>query len=640
MPDDTGLHEFTKYAIGKKRYDESPEFVACLTEVVVRRMRCVLGEIFMNTGCMLFAHQLKGLAWNLATEESNACAAAVDPVGGKDKYLPRGGLCFDEMGMGKTLKFLATALSDEGQTLVIALSTVLLSWIREGERVMGEGNFSYDVLTDVQQLYPRKPNAKIIMTTYENFKRPHQSGNPNEFLSLPRWVMYDRVADRTFKPKVWRRVIIDEAHYIRNSKTVSSKNIRRIKADIVWTLTGTPINNRLADMVSLWDTVCGGDMRCATSYQRHMWRCTAKSIGLRMVKLDKTVTFIDMTEPGKRIVDELWRCFCQAAANEKLPYLTAMRMASVDPLLLYSNVRCKGAEGRDEEHGTWGDAGDGEGDGAYWQREGDGADWQREGDGADWQRDGDGRAGEEINIFKIRGDLVDPSSVPTEAEVRAAGTLSNGLYVGHMVKGLMDHIATHDKKSIVFTRYRGELDSVRTALQSMGIECRTLDGRNVDCMTRKYDIAAFCEGNVRVLVMQVLCGGVGLNLQAAKVVYFLSPDYNPCNDQQAVARAYRTGQTDDVKCIYFVAKTMVERMIFQLQARKTDKSRRAIGEGTINIIDDIIKGIGSKLDGFDEDDEEWGDDTSCAKKARIDWSTGDGGADSRGGGAGAVESRC
>jgi len=134
---------------------------------------------------------------------------------------------------------------------------------------------------------------------------------------------------------------------------------------------------------------------------------------------------------------------------------------------------------------------------------------------------------------------------------------------------LFNSVKEHpDEKSLIFTQFIGESRHIEEMFRLEGIDAFRLDGETMD---RENTIKNFKDSKPgSVFVIQIKCGGVGLNLQEASRVYITHPAWNPATELQAIARAHRTGQTRKVvvKKLIYVFETSIEQAIVDLQIRK------------------------------------------------------------------------
>jgi SNF2 family DNA or RNA helicase len=131
---------------------------------------------------------------------------------------------------------------------------------------------------------------------------------------------------------------------------------------------------------------------------------------------------------------------------------------------------------------------------------------------------------------------------------------------------LLAQVIDSDEKVLVFSQFTSMLDIFETELKNMGIVYLRLDGstkNRQDVVDRFND-----DDTVRVFLISLKAGGVGLNLTAASSVFLYDPWWNPMVEQQAKDRAHRIGQTKNVTVYKFITKNSIEEKILKLQERK------------------------------------------------------------------------
>lgn len=126
-----------------------------------------------------------------------------------------------------------------------------------------------------------------------------------------------------------------------------------------------------------------------------------------------------------------------------------------------------------------------------------------------------------------------------------------------------------NEKALVFCTWREEMNIIAKMLAGLGITCLQFHG-SLDSTTKSGVIQNFNSPAVKVLLVQIDCGGTGLNLQQASRVYITSASWNPCQDLQAICRSYRTGQSRPVICTRLCIKDTIEERVLQLQLQKLE----------------------------------------------------------------------
>jgi SNF2 family DNA or RNA helicase len=431
---------------------------------------------------LIAPYQHEGLNWIMARERGE---------------VPGGFLC-DEMGLGKTVQMLAAmTLNLRPKTLVLVPKSLVSQWRSEIKRFVPTFN----------------------VKTFDGPKRemPVFDENP--------WVVvapYSVIGERKGQPRSplmgvnWDRVILDEAHEIRNPKSKLHIACRALKADIRWVLTGTPIFNSLRDFVSL-GTFIGlnpqyirdntDDVRRTHVMRRTKQDVTKYNIRLQLPPLDFQNVELEMYPEERAVYEEAFEQGRQIAGQTTLNQLQYIQM------LLEAFLRLRQI--------------------CVWPQ---------------MYKDGiarkEGRDPEEWNGRSKK------------------------------LETLMEMLLSHRKeKSIVFCQFIGEMDRIQALISTQGITTFRIDG-SVDEEQREQQIAAFkADTTGAVFLIQIKAGGVGLNLQEATRIYITCPAWNPATELQAIGRAHRTGQTQKVtvrRFIYLGEENLpsVEQSILQLQETK------------------------------------------------------------------------
>ena len=394
-----------------------------------------------------------------------------------------GGFLCDEMGLGKTVQMLATMCINQRQkTLVIAPKSVVSQWGQETRRFV--------------------PTFKVHV--YDGPKRQLPVFTANES-----WVVvapYSVLVQRKGKPASpllsigWDRVILDEAHEIRNRASGVHRACLALRARIRWCLSGTPIFNSMKDFVALGaflgftkSEVQGFTDEIRTKYilrrtkhdvsefnkRLELPPCDFQNVELEMYPEERAL-YEDAFGNGREVVQSI-----AASTNQNL-----YNMQLLEALLRVRQVM------------------------AWPQMYLDGIARKQESEPEEWT----GRS--------------------------------------RKMETIMEMIQSHPKeKALVFCQFIGEMDRIQELLHDAQIPVYRIDG-SVDKEQREARIEAFkavTYGRQPVFLIQIKSGGVGLNLQQATRVYITSPAWNPATELQAIARAHRTGQTQKVtvrKLIY------------------------------------------------------------------------------------------
>jgi len=434
------------------------------------------------------------------------------------------GACLaDDMGLGKTIQVLSLLLvlqrQADGRTdshlpsLLVAPASLLANWSSELERFAPSLKAliahpsavpSADLKTVLSE---RSQAADLVITSYGSLLR-----NP--------WI-----AERS-----WRLVVLDEAQAIKNPDAKQTRIVKQVKAQARLALTGTPIENRLSDLWSIFDFINPGLLGSSKEFTRFAKRLAAgahTSYGplrelvrpyvLRRLKTDKTV-IADL--PDKTEI----KAFCQLSRKQAALYEQAVRelaeqLASATGigrkgLVLAFLMRFKQICNHPSQ---W--LGDG-----LW----------RENDSGKWAR----------------------------------------------LRDIAEVIAARQEKMLVFTQFREITAPVADFLGSIfGGPGLVLHGQT-DVKKRKELVRRFQEDeSERFFVLSLKAGGIGLNLTAASHVVHFDRWWNPAVENQATDRAFRIGQTRNVLVHKFVCRGTVEEKIDQLIEAKRQLSNDLLEGG-------------------------------------------------------------
>jgi len=431
------------------------------------------------------------------------------------------GACLaDDMGLGKTIQVLALLLVLRQQSngarapsLLVAPASLLANWASELERFAPRlkaviAHPSEMPAEDLKRMTPEKlRKVDVVITSY------------GSLLRLP-WI-----ADVS-----WSLVVLDEAQAIKNASTKQTQAAKKLKAGVRFALTGTPIENRLGDLWSIFDFLNAGLLGSAKEFTSFTKRLAAmphnpyrplrelvRPYILRRLKTDKTV--IDDL-PDKTEV----KAFCQLSRKQAALYQQAVeelerRLKKVEGIerkgqVLAFLVRLKQICNHPSQ----------------WL--GDGA-WNPE-DSGKWAR----------------------------------------------LREIIETIAAKQEKVLVFTQFRELTRPLEAFLGCVfGRPGLVLDGET-EVRKRKELVRRFQEEErIGFFVLSLKAGGSGLNLTAASHVVHFDRWWNPAVENQATDRAFRIGQTKNVLVHKFVCRGTVEEKIDELIESKQQLSKDLLEGG-------------------------------------------------------------
>jgi non-specific serine/threonine protein kinase len=155
---------------------------------------------------------------------------------------------------------------------------------------------------------------------------------------------------------------------------------------------------------------------------------------------------------------------------------------------------------------------------------------------------------------------------------------NHSIKLDELAREITENISNH--KALIFSQFLGMLALIRHKLEELGVKYEYFDG-STSAPDREKAIQSFQgEDEVRVFLISLKAGGVGLNLTAADYVYIVDPWWNPAVEQQAIDRTHRIGQTKNIFAYRMICKDTIEDKIMQLQERKRLLAKELIADET------------------------------------------------------------
>ena len=429
-------------------------------------------------------YQLEGYRWlsRLAKCGAGACLA-------------------DDMGLGKTVQTLALLLerAEDGPALVVAPTSVAANWFDECLKfaptlntiVFGTGDRK-------KQLEAVKP-FDLVICTYGLLQRESEALAEVE----------------------WHTVVLDEAQAIKNSSTQRSKAARGLKADFRIVTTGTPVENRLAELHTLfqflvpsylgsWDkfrkTFADPIEKNRDTAARDRLRRLIQPFMLRRLKSNVLKDLPSRTEVNIQV--EL--------GKKELAFYEALRQKAIDDL----------ETGSSDQPGQ--------------------------------------------KAFQILAQLTKLRRAcchPVLADKKNGAKLSSAKL--ESFSETVSDIISGNHKVLVFSQFVDHLTLIRKELDRIGVTYQYLDG-STSKPKRKAAVDAFQRGESDAFLISLKAGGFGLNLTAADYVIHMDPWWNPAAEDQASDRAHRIGQTRPVTIYRFITKDTIEEKIVALHHKKRE----------------------------------------------------------------------
>jgi len=474
-----------------------------------------------------------------------------------NKYGLHGALC-DDMGLGKTLMTLciiagdfATMQKDDGNntlpSLVACPSTIVAHWVQEATRFFGHA------LPNIVQ-YSGPPRVRARARDSADFRTASLVVTSYDILS-------NDIAH--FEKIKWNYVALDEGHVIKNPKTKVAKAVRTLSTQHRLILTGTPIQNSVVELWSMFDFLMPGFLGSEAQFKERYAKPILASRDAKCTEADQHRGMVATEALHRQVLPFVLRRLKDDVLSELPPkiiqdYFCQMTKLQVD---LYEDF----SEGALNEGGIGG----GEGD-------------------APKKKTHIFQALSYLRRLCSHPKLVLKEKHPEYAritnELKATGRSIDDIESSAKLVGLRNILeecgigASSGSQSfanhrvLIFAQLREMLDIVETDLFKKHMPAVTymrLDG-GVAAPDRQPIVTRFnADPTIDVLLLTTHVGGLGLNLTGADTVIFLEHDWNPTKDLQAMDRAHRMGQKRTVNVYRLITRGTLEEKIMNIQKFKT-----------------------------------------------------------------------
>ena len=428
-----------------------------------------------------------------------------------------GGCLADDMGLGKTVMVLALLearrAAKSGPSLVVVPKSLIFNWRQEAERFAPKLRVLEHTgpLRDVKALVKRH-DYDLAITTYGTLRRD---------IADLRAVEFDYV-------------VLDEAQAIKNADTAAAKAARLLRGEHRLALSGTPVENRLEELWSLFEFLNPGMLGASSLLAAAGAGTTVGDAEARSLLARGLRPFI-----LRRTKDQVARELPEKQEQTLLVELPHRQRKLYDELRDHYRAALLG------------------------------------------HIDRVGIKKSKIQILEALLRLRQAACHPALIDESHAGEHSGKL---DALLPMLSEAAAEGHKVLVFSQFTSLLALVRPRLEAEGITYEYLDGKTRDRQERveRFQNDPACP----VFLISLRAGGQGLNLTAADYVFLLDPWWNPAVEAQAVDRAHRIGQTRPVIATRLIARDTVEERVLELQA-----SKRELADAVITADNSVIAGI-------------------------------------------------
>lgn len=404
-----------------------------------------------------------------------------------------GGILADEMGLGKTIQIIAFLLSQKGKkSIVITPTSLIYNWRDEFNKFAPNLKVGIIHGDKKNRLAMIDEDFDVILTTYGLIKSDYEY----------------------YKEKKFDFCIIDEAQNIKNSKAQNTKYVKAIKADCRIALSGTPMENNLMELWSIFDYIMPGYLLSEAKFKE------------KYLKEDMYEELKELIKPF--ILRRFKKDVIQELPN-KIEKKFMVEMGKTQKSVYQSYIK----EVRQKLY-----------------------------------------SGEEnkITVFSyitnLRQLCLDPALILDEYEGRSAKI--------EAALNIVNWAISENRKVLIFSQFTSVLKKLGGELSSKSIGYLYLDG-STKANKRVKMVKEFNESeDLKIFLISLKAGGTGLNLTSADLVLHFDPWWNPAIEDQATDRAHRIGQQNIVEVIKLIAKDSVEENIIRLQEDKRELINKVI----------------------------------------------------------------
>ncbi len=451
-------------------------------------------NVFDNKDYKLRTYQKDGVSWLSNLYEANL-----------------GALLADEMGLGKTLEVISfLSVKDINDAIIVVPKALLYNWEHEFEKFDNTKEVVViDGSKEKREEKLKNSKNKIILTSYNSIINDY----------------------KLYENRNFGCVIIDEAQYIKNSQTKTARCVKMLKGNFYIALTGTPIENNLLELWSIFDFILPGYLSDLNSFNKK-YKVKDEVSNLELLKKGLAPFILRRLKSDvlKQLPDKIENnLYCELEPTQKKIYFEYVKKVQddIESYIKKGNYKSKSIEILS-------------------------------------------------SITRLRQIAIDPGLYTKEYDA-----LSGKIQV---FDELIEEIISSNEKVLVFSQYTVLLKKLAKNLEDKEINYYYLDGETRP-KQRLMDVERFNKNKVPVYLISLKAGGVGLNLTSASNVIIMDPWWNPAVENQAIDRSHRIGQKNKVQIFRIISKGTIEEKILNL---KEDKEK-LISSVLENKTEDITK---------------------------------------------------
>lgn len=424
-----------------------------------------------------------------------------------------GGILADDMGLGKTIQTIAF-LNQEKNTkvpsLVVCPTSVVENWMREAHKFA--------------------PHLKVIALVGKN--RAENFKNTNDYdLVITSYPLIQRDLEEYCKRK-WHYLVMDEAQKVKNHRTKTHEAFCKIKAKHKLALSGTPIENRLMELWSIFQIIMPGFLMSQNAFKRYWAQPIEKANDQdRKSELKQKLMPFILRRTKDQVLTELppkteTLHYCELTEKQKMLY---KEVAEYSKSEIFKNIDSKGVEK------------------SYFSIL--------------------------TALLRLRQICCHPSLVSKDMKT----PLDESGKIQELFP-LLEEIIEEGHRILLFSQFVEMLQLIQGGINENGWDSVYLDGSTKN---RQAVIDDFQENdNIKIFLLSLKAGGVGINLTAADYVIHFDPWWNPAVENQATDRAHRIGQLNPVFVYRMITRDTIEEKIHNMQQKKKELADSVITDET------------------------------------------------------------
>ena len=398
-----------------------------------------------------------------------------------------GGILADEMGLGKTIQTIAFLLSNKDKKSIVITPTALIyNWKNELEKFAPtlKVGLLHAAKSEREKILDNIDNYDVILTTYTTYKND-----------------IDKYKNISFD-----YCIIDEAQNIKNPDAIITKAIKNVNAKVKFALTGTPIENNLMELWSIFDFIMPGYL-----YNKSKFKSIFINNDKNIIELKNLIKPFILRRTKKEVITELpdkieQKIIIDLEKEHKRAYKG------------YVNLITRKIKENNQDN---------------------------------------------ITVFSYLTKLRQLCLSP---ELMVKNYQGKNSKLDVLINIIND---SSDEKILVFSQFTKVLEVIGKRLNEENIPYSYLDGKT-SAKDRVKLVEEFNTNNNKVFLISLKAGGTGLNLTSANIVVHFDPWWNPAVEDQASDRAHRIGQKNVVNVIKLIAKGTAEERVINLQETKKE----------------------------------------------------------------------